>query len=96
MGIFIARGFSKRLNLEVRSYIKHKYCIGMRTEFIDGKTKLYGPNLERGLSDRDQREFGKQQVFRGYSLENIAIGGLDPKSFYRQYYTFQVTAYRQG
>ena len=89
-------GQGKRLNLEVRSYIKHKYCIGMRTEFIDGQTKLYGPNLERGLSDRDQREFAKQEVFRGYSLENSAIGGLAPETFYRQYYTFQVTAYRQG
>ncbi|OAM24506.1 hypothetical protein A7P92_04250 [Eikenella corrodens] len=89
-------GQNKRLNLEVRSYIKHLYCIGMRTEFIDGKTKLYGPNLERGPSDRDPWEFGKQEVFRGHSLEGMAIGGLAPETFYRQYYTFQVTAYRQG
>lgn len=89
-------GQNKRLNLEVRSYIKHRYCIGMRTEFIDGKTKLYGLNLERGPSDRDPVEFGKQEVFRGHSLEGMAIGGLAPETFYRQYYTFQVTAYRQG
>ncbi|AZR60361.1 hypothetical protein [Eikenella corrodens] len=89
-------GQNKRLNLEVRSYVKHPYCIGMRTEFIDGKTKSYGPNLERGPSDRDPWEYGKQEVFRGHSLEGMAIGGLAPETFYRQYYTFQVIAYRQG
>ena len=30
-------GQNKRLNLEVRSYVKHLYCIGMRTELLMAK-----------------------------------------------------------
>ena len=66
-------GQNKRLNLEVRSYVKHLYCIGMRTEFIDGQTKLYGPNLERGPSDRDPVSYTHLDVYKRQGVVQAAF-----------------------
>ena len=78
-------GRNKQINIDTRSYVKHRFCIYMRTEFIDGNIELYGPNLLPGKQGRNQQISDKQYAFIG------APFGENKSKFY----TFKVTAYKQ-
>ncbi len=79
-------GQHKQVDVNVRSYAKHRFCIYMRTEFIDGKIKRYGSNAL----------IGEYQINQQVAEDQDAFIGMPTNTNQRQFYTFQVTVYKQG
>ncbi|WP_225748412.1 hypothetical protein [Eikenella sp. Marseille-P7795] len=81
-------GQHKRLEFNETIYLKHRYCLWTKIEFIDGMINLWGPDADKGVFGPLNEEAQKmQQAFTG-------LGDLSEES--EPMYTIRMRVYRKG